>query len=406
VETAPLSIEAIYTNHSAYLRSVLKSLYVPDEDADDVLHDIIASLHETLSNRRPDGAALKTWLYAAARNHAATYFRTAKARGRKAVAVSTLIEAAGVEGSSCPDAEEQLIAEEGRRVLETTLARMAPLRRSILEYRLSRELPWAVIVQMLGVSERTAMRRYEEARNELEAAYTRWASDPGRRGAMPFPLMLALVGGELSGRGASAGDGSAGDGVARLAGEQNPGGRKDAGEGERANMFARHADGGPPPWRSRSAERVAPHSRARRLVRRIWRSRVTFFLLGGLAVWLLQRAKAPVEPPPMLLVGRFGESARPADDAATGARPRADAPISAMAPPEASGIVSAPPLPSMSETVAQREALDRFLLAGARRAIARQKPDEALALLQRHAAEYPDSKRATQRNALLAQLSK
>lgn len=385
------------------MRAVVRDVGVPDADADDVVHEAIASLQQAQGGHVPVRGRVETFLYAVARNHARHYFRQVRARERRKEDAASLLDGDGVEVSAAGDPEEEVLYREARRVIDTALLRMPQERRDVYEYRHVRELSWEEIGERVGISESTARRQYIVALRELKAAYQRWVD--GKAYALPFPLFMALSLGERC-----VPDGALLDAAndvderdaSRLADASTPS------QDPSVQMPGAHAP-------SRDARR-ADHPRERAgmgaLLQRVWRSRVTHQLLGSVATLIAlflfhpfngPGAPPPGAPPPGLPPGPTAEERSPtSSEPALASGPRAGASSSTPDAPAAA-------LPSLSASArvppVDLDAADRNLLNAAILAISKGRREEALDLLDRHARHHPSSKRSAQRAMLIAQLS-
>lgn len=396
--TSP-ALEAVYAEHGAYLRAFAKAAGVLDEDVEDVVHDTIASLHARLEDRPPDRASLETWLLAAASNHVGKHHRRqARASDHGKDAAAPLLDAADLE-------EEEALCKELRRVLDTMLTGMAPPRRAVFECRHVQRLSWAAIAETLGISESTAMRRDDEAVCELENAYARRAA--GRAHPLPFPIFLELL---LDGQHVPI---SALPPVtARDAGEL--GARMWPDAVHRPDPSAAMLDATAPSGSAWRVERRREPTGTAPLFQRLWRSRLTHYILGavvgGGVAQVYLSLTSPVPPPPQADVDPSppAEPTLPpplsasVEAVAPSLRPRADA--SSMAPSKSAPARTSVAQPSESTPHADPEAVDRYLLKAAQRAMSDGRQKEAIEFLQRHAEQFPDSKRAAQRATMLAQL--
>ncbi|HEX8143049.1 MAG TPA: sigma-70 family RNA polymerase sigma factor [Pyrinomonadaceae bacterium] len=148
--------------------------------AEDVTHDCFLSLIRAPARFDPARAALRTYLYAAARNLSLKHLR---ASGAQQVTIEDLSEE-----PSGPEAEQplrQLLAEELSAEVRKAIASLPPLQREALILFEYEELTLAEIAEVIGADTGVVKSRLHRARRRLRELLAPYLSSDGQRDAAP-----------------------------------------------------------------------------------------------------------------------------------------------------------------------------------------------------------------------------
>jgi RNA polymerase sigma-70 factor (ECF subfamily) len=150
-----------------YLRGVARRYLRMAEDAEDAVQEILLSLHAARATYDP-ARPFRPWVVALARRRIIDQMRR---QGRRKVEISLDLDDETFPG---PDANKEIEARDGVRVLDRALARLAPGQRQAVELLKIRELSLAEASRITGLTEgalKVAVHR------GLKALRTLWKAD-------------------------------------------------------------------------------------------------------------------------------------------------------------------------------------------------------------------------------------
>jgi RNA polymerase sigma-70 factor, ECF subfamily len=171
------AFRALFEAEFSYVSHTLRRLGVREADLEDVAHDVFITVHRLLPQydpRRP----LRPWLFGVAFRVASDYRRLA----RHTREVSQQPRGEPVDGAL--PADEQLAAEQARRLVIEALGELELDRRAVLVMHDIDGHAMPEIAQALSIPLNTAYSRLRLARVELRAAVQGiWRRGAARRGA-------------------------------------------------------------------------------------------------------------------------------------------------------------------------------------------------------------------------------
>ena len=154
-----MTFEEIYDQNFRYVYNVIYMRVLHRETAEDLTAETFTKAFKNFMNYDPERAQPVTWLCAIAINEVKSYFRKA----------STSREVATDELPEVPVEEE----EEGRvrtmainREAERILSALSDKERELVSLRLSAQLSFKEIAEMLGTTEKGATERYRRLINK------------------------------------------------------------------------------------------------------------------------------------------------------------------------------------------------------------------------------------------------
>jgi RNA polymerase sigma-70 factor (ECF subfamily) len=159
-----VTLRELFEVHASYVWNTLRRLGVPDRDLEDLTHDVFVQLQRHLGEydlSRP----VRPWLFGFA-------FRIASQDRRRAHHRREVQgDAIGIDPTARPD--EQLAAEQDRRLVLAALDGMPPERRAVFVLHEIDGLPMGEIAGALGIPVNTAYSRLRVARTEFAASVRR-----------------------------------------------------------------------------------------------------------------------------------------------------------------------------------------------------------------------------------------
>jgi len=168
------SLRELFVTHAPYVWNTLRRFGVPDSDLEDLTHDVFVQVQRHLGEydaTRP----VRPWLFGFA-------FRIASQRRRRA---SVRHEAQGDQAREAVDPvalpDEQLAAEEVRRLVLEALEAIDLDRRAVFVLSQIDEVPMADVAHTLAIPVNTAYSRLRVAREEFAAAVKRLRARRGER---------------------------------------------------------------------------------------------------------------------------------------------------------------------------------------------------------------------------------
>jgi len=168
------SLRELFVTHGPYVWNTLRRFGVPDSDLEDLTHDVFVQVQRHLREYDPT-RPVRPWLFGFA-------FRLASQRRRRA---AVRHEADPVAANEVVDpkalADEQLAAEEDRRLILEALAAIDLDRRAVFVLSQIDEVPMAEVARALDLPVNTAYSRLRMARVEFAAAVKRLRARRGER---------------------------------------------------------------------------------------------------------------------------------------------------------------------------------------------------------------------------------
>jgi RNA polymerase sigma-70 factor (ECF subfamily) len=165
----PASFGALWQSYQRPLSWFVANILRRDPDSAtvaDAVQEIITRLYER-RDRYSDGYALRTWVYAVARNYCIDRLRQAPTRGELQIPDVHILREERVPGPL-----EQLVDREQLELVDRLIERLAPADRSILFLRYFEEMSYREIAHIVRRPEGTIRYRIHEIkkrlRNEME----------------------------------------------------------------------------------------------------------------------------------------------------------------------------------------------------------------------------------------------
>lgn len=153
---------SLYETHHGFVYRTARKLGLPDEEAEEVTHEVFMALYEQHAHLEVD--RLTTWLYRVAANRTASRHRRRKVR----MAFERVAAVFGLPWSSPPITPEQSsLKDDASRRVEKVLARMSPKKRQVLVLFELDELSGKEIAERVGCSENTVWTRLHHGRREF-----------------------------------------------------------------------------------------------------------------------------------------------------------------------------------------------------------------------------------------------
>jgi RNA polymerase sigma-70 factor, ECF subfamily len=159
---APLTLQKLFTMHAAYVWNTLRRFGIASSDLEDVTHDVFLQVHRHFADYET-GRPIRPWLFAFAYRAASQYRRTARRR-RETPGEPDSVAHPGAA------ADEQLIADDNRRLVAAALARIPLERRAVFILYEIDGVATSEIAATLGIPLNTAYSRLRLARSEFASA--------------------------------------------------------------------------------------------------------------------------------------------------------------------------------------------------------------------------------------------
>ncbi|HTQ44399.1 MAG TPA: RNA polymerase sigma factor [Polyangiaceae bacterium] len=170
---SPLDLRAVFDEHFDYVWSALHRLGIHDRDLEDVAHDVFLKVHAKLAEfdaSRP----MRPWLFGFA-------FRVARDHQRLARHQREIVGLPLDPVDPARRADQQMEADDERRLVETALQSVELERRAVLLMHDVDDVSIPEIARVLEINVNTAYSRLRLAREELAAAVTRLRRKEGAR---------------------------------------------------------------------------------------------------------------------------------------------------------------------------------------------------------------------------------
>jgi len=171
----PLCLAEVYRDHAAFVWRVLRSLGVPDEALDDVVHDVFLVVHRRLPEF--DGrAAMTSWLYGIARGVAANHRRGWQRRQDHRRGMLSVVQ---IDETS--DATRRGDPIETADLVERFLRELDLPKREVFVLAELEGMSGGEIAEALGIKVDTVYSRLRVVRAQFKQAVARMRAREGRR---------------------------------------------------------------------------------------------------------------------------------------------------------------------------------------------------------------------------------
>lgn len=164
----------IFEEQFAYVWSSLRRLGADHRDLDDLTHDVFVEIYRSIGNYDPD-RPIRPWLFAFAYRIAST--RRRSARQRREVLATEENDPTSAE----PNAEEALMSQEARAIVNEALEKIPIARRAVFVLYELDDCPMQEIATSLQIPLHTAYSRLRAAREEFTAAVRKLSAQRGTR---------------------------------------------------------------------------------------------------------------------------------------------------------------------------------------------------------------------------------
>jgi RNA polymerase sigma-70 factor (ECF subfamily) len=165
---------ALFEAELSYVVNTLTRLGVRKADLEDMAHEVFVTVHRLLPVYDP-ARPLRPWLFGIAFRIASTY------RKRASVAREVPHPEAAEAASDAPGADEQIAAEQARRLVIDALQALDLDRRAVVVMHDIDGCPVPEIAEALAIPLNTAYSRLRLGREQLKAAVTRLRARRGDR---------------------------------------------------------------------------------------------------------------------------------------------------------------------------------------------------------------------------------
>lgn len=156
------SLREIFVVHGAYVWNTLRRFGIRDPDLEDLTHDVFLQVERHLGEFDPS-RPIRPWLFGFAYRIASQYRRRAHRRHERHREPDELID-------QRPRPDEQIAADEQRRLVLAALERLDLERRAVFVLYEIDETPMAEIAKALRIPVNTGYSRLRVARAEFTAA--------------------------------------------------------------------------------------------------------------------------------------------------------------------------------------------------------------------------------------------
>lgn len=168
----PLDFSTVFAEHIRYLWCSLRRLGIAERDLEDVTHEVFLRIHAQLPQQDPE-KPIRPWLFGFALGMASNYRRLARHR------LELRLESPELQSPE-PAADEHLIAQERRQMVQQALQEVPLVHRAVLILHDMDETAIPEIAVALGIGINTAYSRLrlgrESFRFALEQLSTRGGS--------------------------------------------------------------------------------------------------------------------------------------------------------------------------------------------------------------------------------------
>jgi RNA polymerase sigma-70 factor (ECF subfamily) len=160
-----LTSAALFAEHAPFVWRVLRRLGVSEADIEDVCQEVFVAVHKQLPSFEGRSKP-STWIYAIARNRAASYRTSARRRREQLVEPGGLQLESGVEDDPQRGVERAQMREQLDRLLDT----LDDAKREVFVLYEIEELDMQQVVEIVGCPLQTGYSRLHAARAQLRRA--------------------------------------------------------------------------------------------------------------------------------------------------------------------------------------------------------------------------------------------
>ncbi len=191
MRTPKPNLEKIAEEHGVFVRRTLAQLGVHGRDISDVAQEVFRGIYKRVEKFDPSlspvpETAFRGWIFGICERQAANSWRL-KARRQENLVEAQLLD---LEPSEVPSTEETMIAQERHALLMKLLAQVEPVRRAVLiAYELD-NMSMVEIADELSIPVNTGWNRLRLAREDIRAAWKRYARRNKGKTNWAFPITL------------------------------------------------------------------------------------------------------------------------------------------------------------------------------------------------------------------------
>jgi RNA polymerase sigma-70 factor (ECF subfamily) len=160
---------SLYEEHFEFVYRTVRRLGVVESAAEDVAQEVFVCVHRSLSAFE-GRSSVRTWLFGIARNVAYRHRRTLSRR----ITTAADDALASAHDASAPSAHDQAERTQAARVLDAILGAMDDEKREAFVLVELEEMSMPEVAEALGINVNTAYTRLRSARQQFEAALTRY----------------------------------------------------------------------------------------------------------------------------------------------------------------------------------------------------------------------------------------
>jgi len=164
-----LAFASVYEEHFEFVYRTVRRLGVVESAAEDVAQEVFVCVHKSLGAFE-GRSSVRTWLFGIARNVAYRHRRTLSRR----ITMAPDDGLASAHDASAPSAHDQAERTEAARVLDAILGAMDDEKREAFVLVELEEMSMPEVAEALGINVNTAYTRLRSARQQFEAALTRY----------------------------------------------------------------------------------------------------------------------------------------------------------------------------------------------------------------------------------------
>ena len=162
---------ALVRKNIAFILKALARFGVPAADLEDVAQEVFHGAYRSLPGYECSRARIRTWLYRIAYYQSRSFLNRAR-HGREALESPECFDEAITDIE--PDAEQQLIEEEARRLVLALINLIEPGRRAVFVAYQIEEMTMREVATRLDIPIGTAWSRYCQAKTQFVSFLKRW----------------------------------------------------------------------------------------------------------------------------------------------------------------------------------------------------------------------------------------
>jgi RNA polymerase sigma-70 factor (ECF subfamily) len=164
---APSTFREIFEQEYAYVRGSARRMGIREGDLEDLVHDVFLAVHRKLDQFDP-ARPLRPWLFGI------TYRVVTGKKRRFGYTRERVMDDEALEAvDACPGADEQMEAEERRRIVHEALGALDDDKRAVFILHDLEEVPVPEVARALEIPTNTAYSRLRLARGEFREALGR-----------------------------------------------------------------------------------------------------------------------------------------------------------------------------------------------------------------------------------------